>query len=102
LERLATVAPAAVEASAAVTREHASTFEISVGLGDGEWLPDEDEADGVLDDPQAAIKRPAAATTANAEVCPMRERLATLTLVLVVPQGYCCRPPQSIRIAIRR
>jgi hypothetical protein len=87
LERLATDAPAAVEASAAVTREHASTFEISVGLGDGEWLPDEEEAEGVLDDPHAAIKRPAAATSANAEICPTRERLAALNLVSVVPQG---------------
>jgi hypothetical protein len=61
-----TVVPAAVEASAAVTSVHASTFEIcvSLGLGDGDGLADEFEEveDGL--DPQELTTTPAIATKA--------------------------------------
>jgi hypothetical protein len=100
--KLVTVAPAAVDASEAVTSEHASTFEIRVELGEGEWLADEDDAEGELDDPQAAINKPATATSANAAVCPIGECLAGFNLVSIVPQGYCCQTARPIRIAIRR
>jgi hypothetical protein len=53
--RFVTGLPAAVEASAAVTSVHASTFEISVAfeLGVGEGLADElEEVDDVGEDPQ--------------------------------------------------
>ena len=61
--RLASVLPVVVDASAAVTSVHASTFEISFGDGDGEGLLD--EAEGELD-PHAATRRPTTATRAIA------------------------------------
>src|ERR1700674_75710 len=101
--KLVTVAPAAVEASEAVTSLHASTLEISVAweLGDGEWLPDE-EAEGELDDPQAPINRPAAATKAIVPICRTSAWPARLKLCPMVPQGYCAQMAKSNRIAIRR
>lgn len=64
-ERSVTVTPAAVEASAAVTSVHASTFEIRVALefGVGEGLTEEpvEDVDG-LEDPHALTTRPAIAT----------------------------------------
>src|SRR5580693_8293649 len=92
--KLVTVAPAALDASEAVTSEHASTFVISAALGDGEWLPDEDEAEGVLDDPHAEIKRPTAATRAIAPICRTRTSPARLSLGAVAPQGYCAQTAQ--------
>src|ERR1700676_5753506 len=88
-QTLVTAAPAAVEASEAVTSLQASTLEISVAwdLGDGEWLPDED-AEGELDDPQAPIKRPAAATRAVAPICRTSTGPARLQLGPKDPQGY--------------
>jgi hypothetical protein len=61
--RFETVAPAAFEASAAVTSVQASTFEIVValGVGVGEGVAADFEDDG--DDPQATI-RPHIATAA--------------------------------------
>jgi hypothetical protein len=103
---LATVVPAAVEASAAVTSVHASTFEISLasGLGDGEWPSDEDEdeAEGELDDPHAAMKRPAAATTANTPIWRTMAWPVRLNLGFVAPIGYSGRTARSNGIAVRR
>jgi hypothetical protein len=66
LDRFVTGVLAAVVASSALTREHASTFEISVGVGDGlglgEGLAVEVEVDEVLEDPHALATRPAIAT----------------------------------------
>src|ERR1700681_3101788 len=86
--KLVTVAPAAVEASEAVTSLQASTLEISVAweLGDGEWLPDE-EAEGEVDDPQAPIKKPAAATRSIAPICRTSAWPARLKLCPTAPKG---------------
>jgi hypothetical protein len=89
------VIPAAVEASAAVTSVHASTFEISValGLGVGEGLADEfEEVDDGLDDPHELTTRPAIAIKA---ITPLVDTvlttadwiLAILTAGPVVSQG---------------
>jgi len=61
----AMVAPIAVDASAAVTSEHASTLSntLALGVGVGDGLGDDPE--DVLDDPQAksAIRAPATIAT---------------------------------------
>jgi hypothetical protein len=50
-----------VDTSAAVTRAHASTFEYTFDLGDGEGVAEAFEEG--LDDPQALTMRPQIATT---------------------------------------
>jgi hypothetical protein len=63
---LVTVNPAALDASDAVTRVQASTLVISFAEGDvaADGLPD--EAEGELDDPHAATRRPANTSSAKA------------------------------------
>ena len=60
----------ATDASAAVTSEQASTFEISDAVVDGvgEWLTD--EAVDELDDPHPLTRRPTVATRAIAPLTP--------------------------------
>jgi hypothetical protein len=57
-----TVTPVAVDASAAVTSLHASTFEIVVALGVGVGVTEDFEEEP--GDPQAPTRRPHIATTA--------------------------------------
>jgi sarcosine oxidase gamma subunit len=61
---LVTVVPVALDASAAVTRVHASTLEMSLGEGVGEGVLA--EAEGDPDDPHAASSRQARAARASA------------------------------------
>ena len=84
--KLATVAPAALDASEAVTSEHASTFEISTEVGVGLELELLDDAEGELDDPHAPIKRPTTAPRAIAPLCRTRTWPARLNLGAVVPK----------------
>src|ERR1700674_3487762 len=100
--KLTTVAPAALDASEAVTSAHASTFEIRAAVGVGLGVGLLDDPEGALDDPHAPIKRPAAPTRAIAPICRTRTLPARLNLGAVVPQGYCGQTAQSIRIAVRR
>jgi hypothetical protein len=92
--RFANVVPEALEASEAVTSEHASTFEISVAAEDGvgEWPPDV-VADG-LDEPHALTRRPTAtraiaplARTVSAKPVRMGALPERVNLGPVVSQG---------------
>ena len=66
---LVRVAPVAVDASEAITSEHASTLVIlAAGLGLGLFSDVELEVDG--EDPHAAIRRPA--STTRADTTPIR------------------------------
>src|SRR6266851_1040502 len=69
---LATVVPAAAEASAAVTRVHASTLAITVGFGDGVGVGLGEGVEDEPEDPHALTMRPA---TANRVITRPAERL---------------------------
>ncbi len=79
--RFETVVPVALEASAAVTSEHASTLRISVGLGVGVGEGLTDEVEGP-DDPQALTKRAAVATRA---ITPLAEMAPITADLLCAP-----------------